>query len=194
MPPKTKITREMIIDAAFAIARREGADKITARSISEHLKCSTQPVLYQFSTIEEIKQAVYQKADEFHGNYLMNMEKEYEDPMIAIGINYIRFAMEERHLFRFLFQSNEFSGTSMFQLVDSADIAPILTVFMQEMETTMEETKDIFTTLFIYIHGYASLFANNEMIYEEKELIEKLTKVFYAAVYAAKGGYDEENI
>ena len=80
MPPKTKITREMIIDAAFAIARREGADKITARSISEHLKCSTQPVLYQFSTIEEIKQAVYQKADEFHGSYLMNMEKEKKTP------------------------------------------------------------------------------------------------------------------
>ena len=31
MPPKVKITKEMIIDAAFCIARTEGANKITAR-------------------------------------------------------------------------------------------------------------------------------------------------------------------
>ena len=65
MPPKSKITKEMIIDAAFAIARKEGAEKITARAISEYLKCSTQPVLYHFATIEEIKKAAYGKTNEF---------------------------------------------------------------------------------------------------------------------------------
>ena len=46
MPPKAKITREMIVDAAFAIAREAGAETINARTVAERLKCSTQPVLF----------------------------------------------------------------------------------------------------------------------------------------------------
>ena len=38
MPPKAKISKEMIIEEAFQIVREEGADKITARRISERLK------------------------------------------------------------------------------------------------------------------------------------------------------------
>ena len=53
MPPKVKITKEMIIDAAFEIARSEGAENINARTISKKLGCSTQPVMYHFKTIEE---------------------------------------------------------------------------------------------------------------------------------------------
>ena len=34
MPPKAKITKEMIVDTAFEIVRKEGVHKVTARSIS----------------------------------------------------------------------------------------------------------------------------------------------------------------
>ncbi len=44
MPPKAKITREMIVEAAFEIARNEGVENINARTVSEKLSCSTQPV------------------------------------------------------------------------------------------------------------------------------------------------------
>lgn len=194
MPPKVKITKEMILDAAFEIARTEGADKITARSISEKLNCSTQPVLYHFQSIEEIKNAVYRQADEYHTGYIMHMEQDCENPMLAIGMNYIKFAMEESHLFRFLFQSNEFSGTGILELMDMEELSPILNILQQELEASNEEAKEIFATLFIFVHGYASMFANNTMVYDEADLITKLTKVFYGAVYAAKEVTDEENL
>ena len=66
MAPKAKISKEMIINTAFNIVRKEGIDKVTARSISKQLNCSTQPVLYYFSTVEDIKRIVYKKADQFH--------------------------------------------------------------------------------------------------------------------------------
>ena len=37
MPPKAKITREMIIDAAFEVARAEGAENVNARTVSKKL-------------------------------------------------------------------------------------------------------------------------------------------------------------
>ena len=57
MPARIKVTKEMIVDAAFAIARETGAENINARTVSEKLNCSTQPVMYHFATIEELKKA-----------------------------------------------------------------------------------------------------------------------------------------
>ncbi len=194
MPPKAKISQDMIIDAAFQIAQSDGADKITARNISERLNCSTQPVLYYFSTVDEIKKAVYQQADQFHTGYIMNMEKDYGNPFLAIGINYIRFAVEEPHLFRFLFQSDEFSGAGLSDLIQSDDLAPIFEVLQQEIDTTLEEAQEIFSSLFIFVHGYASLYANNSLVYEENTLIETLAKLFDGIVYAAKEDTNEKDI
>lgn len=105
MPPKAKNTREMVVDAAFAIAREQGAENINARTVSQRLGCSTQPVMYHFSTIEELKRAVYEKTDWYHTEYLMNIQKPQDGVMLGIGMNYIRFAIKEPNLFRFLFQS-----------------------------------------------------------------------------------------
>ena len=35
----------------------------------------------------------------------MTIPEDAAEPMLEIGLNYIRFAIEEPHLFRFLFQS-----------------------------------------------------------------------------------------
>ena len=63
MPAKAKVTKEMIVDAAFAIAREAGVERINARTVSERLHCSTQPVMYHFATMEALKRTVYAKAD-----------------------------------------------------------------------------------------------------------------------------------
>lgn len=186
MPPKAKITKEMIINTAFNIAQKEGVDKVTARSISEQLSCSTQPILYYFSTVEEIKRMVYKKADEYHTDYIMNTEIDCGNPMLTIGMNYIRFAIEERNLFRFLFQSNEFSGVSMLDLLETEELLPILTVLQNELDMSMEDTKEVFSSLFIFVHGYASLYANNTMIYDELNVMKVLEKIFYGAICATR--------
>ena len=107
MPPKARITKEMIVEEAFQIARTQGADRITARSIAQRLKCSTQPVLYYFATVEEIKEAVYQTANEYHTRFLLGAEGD-GDGMLGIGLRYVRFAAEERNLFHLLFQPGAF--------------------------------------------------------------------------------------
>ena len=194
MPPKAKISKEMIIEEAFQIVREEGADRITARRISERLKCSTQPVLYHFSTVEEIREATYCRADEYHTAYLMNMDETCPDPMLGIGMNYIRFAQEERNLFQFLFHTNEFSGAGMMDLSQAEGLEPVMQVFQEEAEVSEEDVKEIFMTLFIFAHGYASLLANNEMEYDEQLLEALLTKVYMGAVYTAKEAKDEEGL
>lgn len=44
MPPKARITKDVIINAAVEIARRRGYGSISAGTVSGRLRCSAQPV------------------------------------------------------------------------------------------------------------------------------------------------------
>lgn len=185
MPAKAKVTKAMIIDAAFEIVREAGIENVNARTVSEILGCSTQPVMYHFKTIADLKEAAYQKADNFHTEFIMDIGG---NPMKDIGLNYIRFAKKEKNLFCFLFQSDMFSGKSILELISSEEIYPVLEVLAQKTQTNIDQAKMIFKTLFLYIHGYASMIANNSIEYDEEETATELDTLLEGAVYASKKG------
>ncbi len=185
MPPKARITKEMIVNAAFEIAQSCGSENINARTVSSKLGCSTQPVMYHFKTIEELKKAAYQKADEYHSEYIMNIRSDY--PMKDIGGNYLRFSTEEKNLFRFLFQSNSFSGSNILDLIDAEEIQPVIGILAREADITSEQAKIVFRSVFMCVHGYASMLANNDMTYDEESISANLDLVLYGAIGAIKG-------
>lgn len=175
MPPKVKVTKEMICDAAFDIARSEGMAKLTVRAVAERLGCSTQPVLYSFSTAEEIKDAVYGKADAYHSAYIMPKGQSGMNPLLELGMNYIRFAVEEKQLFQLLFQTDKFRGLTLNALTGDSRLDEIIGIVAMSTGKTVEEAREMFLSLFITAHGCASLLAGNAMEYEE-ERIEQLLK------------------
>ncbi len=186
MPAKVKVTKEMIINAAFAVARETGAENINARTVSERLNCSTQPVMYHFATIEELKRTVYAKADRYHSEYLMNLKHSPNGVMLGIGLNYIRFAIEEPHLFRFLFQSNFFDGSTLLELIDAEELTPVLSAMQGALGIHMEQTKKVFLTVFLFAHGYASIIANNSLKYDEELIYSHLKQAYRGAILAAQ--------
>ncbi len=181
--PKEKITRQMVLDAAFAIARARGVQSITARSVSQELGCSTQPVMYHFATIEELKRAVYEKADWFHTEYLMDVRPQ-GDAMLQIGLNYVRFAVDEPHLFRLLFQSGFAVEHNVLEMINSEELVPVLSAMQAAMELDLERTKTVFLTLALFVHGYASLIVNNALELDEKLITGQLEQVYRGAILA----------
>lgn len=186
MPPKAKITPERILDAAFELIREQGVEAVNARALSEKLGCSTQPILYHFQSMEELKGAVYQKADEYHSAYLMALGG--GNPMLEIGLRYIQFGAEEKKLFRFLFQSNGFSGKPISELIEAEELQPILAILSQAAQISPQQAKTMFRSLFLIAHGYASMFANNEVAYDELTISSDLELVFDGALSVIKGG------
>lgn len=186
MPAKVKATKEMIVDAAFAVARETGAQNINARTVSERLHCSTQPVMYHFATIEELKRTVYTKADQYHSEYLMDLKRPQKGVMLGIGLNYIRFAIEEPHLFRFLFQSDFFSGKTLLELIDADELTPVLSAMQGSLQLSTEQTKKVFLTIFLFAHGYASIIANNSLQYDEALISSQLEQAYKGAILAAR--------
>ena len=185
MPPKPKITREMILEAGLSVIRRDGAEKLNVRSIAAALSCSTQPVMYHYATVDALKNALYEAADQLHTAYIMQPDR--EDPMLSIGLRYIRFAAEERQLFRFLFQSDKFAGSSFSDLLSEDGRNPVLAPLCAQTGLEPVQAQAAFAVLFCCVHGYASLLANNAMPFDEAGCAQMLTDTMNSILMYMKG-------
>ena len=191
MPPKAKITKEMVIKAGFDIVRSEGVESLNVRRIAAGLGCSTQPVMYLYKTVDELKADIYSAADEFHTEYIMQPDDAAEDPLLSIGLNYIRFAEKEKFLFRFLFQSDKFRNIGFREMLDGAENDFIIQPLTEQTGLDRAQAKEVFETLFICVHGYASLLANNSMEYNEEFSAGMLKNIFMSTVGFMLGGEEK---
>lgn len=172
MPRPPNTTREEMIQGAFRLIRREGIEAFTARNLAFELGCSTQPIMYQFPNLAELKELAYQRADQFHSEYILSA-----DDLLGIGLRYIRFAAEEKPLFRFLFQSGHFDGASVQDMIRMPESEQVLRAAAEGMELPPEEAAAVFEALFVTVHGYASLIANNAMPYDPEAVAQTLRTV-----------------
>ena len=184
MPPKSRITGEMIIRAAVEVVRQKGYENVNARTVAGQLHCSTQPVMYHFATIDSLKRAAYALADQMHSEAMMRIPPG-QDPILGIGLNYIRFAVEEPQLFRFLFQSGYAEESSLPEMIDSEELKPVLAAMREGAGLDMRRTKEVFLTVALFAHGYASIIANNALEYDEAQIAEHLERAWNGAVLAA---------
>lgn len=188
MPPKAKITKEMIIKAGVEIVRSEGQENLNVRSVAAKLGCSTQPVMYHYENVNALKEDVYAASDAFHTEYLMAPPENADNTLMSLGLRYIQFAVEEKHLFRFLFQSDKFRSKSFSELFDEEVTELMIRPISDFTGLSPEQAKEVFELLFICVHGAASLLANNSMDYDEEFLTRLLDNTMTGAVCALKRG------
>lgn len=159
MPPKVKITKEDIINTTVDIVRNDGAESINARNIATKLKCSTQPIFSNFTSKEELRLAVIKKAEEMCNEYInAEISKEQYPPYKASGIAYIRFAKEEKELFKLLYMRNRNADDTMEN--------PELNNKMENMVQSNtglkgDDIKLFHLEMWAYVHGIATMFATD---------------------------------
>ena len=107
MPAKKVISRESIVEAALKIVRRKGMEGLNMRTLAKECNCSTQPIYLSFSTADELKKEVKKRIIAVYRDYRQReiALKAYPD-FKAVGMAYIRFAKEEKELFKYLFMRN----------------------------------------------------------------------------------------
>lgn len=108
MPAIKKISKEAIIDAAVDVLREGGAAAINARSVAKKLGCSTQPIYLSFQNMDDLKAAMTQRAIALHNQYVCtsNSDTQYS----CYGMGFVKFAAEEKHLFRWLYLDGKQAG------------------------------------------------------------------------------------
>lgn len=70
MPPKAKITRQMILDTALELTRQAGFEAVNARSIAGKLRCSTRPLFTCYENMEQLKSEFLAFAYEYYERYV----------------------------------------------------------------------------------------------------------------------------
>lgn len=176
MPPKVKITKEDIINAAVDIVRSGGAQAINARTIAAVLNCSTQPVFSNFAAMEELRLAVVEKADAICGDYIRREIESGEFPDYkASGMAYIRFAKEEKELFKLLYMRDR-----------TNEITPQPNEFGDEIESivqrktglSIEDAKLFHLEMWAYVHGIAAMVATG-FADLDRELVSRMLSDAY---------------
>lgn len=171
MPPKVKITKEEIINTAVDIVRKNGAQAINARMIAAILNCSTQPVFSNFATMDELRLAVVEKADVLCQEYMQREVESGEFPAYkANGMAYIRFAKEEKELFKLLYMRDR-SGEA---IPEETDVSNKMEAIVRN-NTGLDgaDTKLFHLEMWAYVHGIATMFATGYLDLD-RELVSKM--------------------
>ena len=91
--PKQKITKEMILTAAFHILRAQGHEAVNARSIARQAGCSVQPIYSCYSNMTELMHEIFSCTQKYLTAYVeKNADKTYY--FASIGRCHIGFARE----------------------------------------------------------------------------------------------------
>lgn len=89
-------------------------------------------------------------------------------------------------MFRFLFQSDFFNGSTLLELIDAEEFTPVLLAMQRALGVDIEQTKKIFLTVFLFAHGYSSIIANNSLKYDEELIKSHLEQAYRGAILATK--------
>ena len=171
MAPKTKFTRAEMTVAALQIVRERGVSALTARSVAEVLRVSTQPVFTCFHSMEELRREVLSAAREIYDGYIQE-GLSAEIPFYGVGMAYIRFSKEERELFRLLFmrdRSGEIIGENL------EEIRPLLDLIRKNTGLSEREAYLFHLEMWIYVHGIATMLATSYLEWDAEFISNTLT-------------------
>jgi len=176
MPPRFKFTKNEITNSALNVIRKEGLSGLTARALAAELGCSVKPIFGLFKNMEEVQQEVIKAADTLYQGYLKeDMEKGEYPPYKASGMAYIRFAKEEKELFKLLFMRDR----SVEKIEENEkEIRPLLQLIQKDIGMSEQEAYTFHIEMWIFVHGMATIIATNYLDLDEAFISKVLTDAY----------------
>lgn len=176
MPPKARITKERITETAYELVRAEGATALNARTVAGMLDCSTQPLFSNFSSMEELRVAVIGKAETLFSEYMKNeIAKNEYPPYKATGMAYIRFAKEEKELFRLLYMRDRTKEN----VSDETELLSQMESFVYTNTGLEGDNAKLFhLEMWAYVHGIATMLATDYLDLDFDFISKMITDVY----------------
>ena len=176
MGRKTKITREMILQAAYELLDESGIGAVGIKPIAAKLGCSTQPISWHFGSMNELKKELYYYAGEqLYGSLVEEMSgKSGVDAFFVSGVRYISNACDHPNVFRFInvddtvntIGESIYGNESVFSFQFDKEAVEILA---KEYDISPEIIGNTVRDVVIYTHGLAvmMMFDNYKLPKEE---------------------------
>ena len=185
MPAVKKVSKEAIIDAAVEVLRESGAAAINARSVAKKLGCSTQPIYLSFRSMDELKVDMTERAIELHTRHVRewlnildadgSCYKEHSH-YSSFGIGFVKFAAEEKYLFRWLY----LDGVQPGQYRNDVLLSDIIAAIVNEYGYTEELARKLHQDMAYYSYGLAIMANTGHLQLTDAELLAAFRREFTA--------------
>ncbi len=174
-------SKEDILKEALDLARQEGLPAVTARALGAKLGTSVQPIFGYFDSMEDVRNAVTEEARKLYQSYLKeDMSSGKYPPYKASGMAYIRFAREERELFKMLFMCDR-SAEDKLKIAEETEL--LVELICKQVAITKEQAGLFYLEMWAYVHGIATMIATGYYDWSEELTSRTLTDMYQGLKY-----------
>ena len=175
MPRKNRFTREEIISAALELTRSRGSAAVTARSLAGALGSSSKPIFGLFENMDEVQQEVQKAAFAIYQKRIADAMASGEfPPFKASGMAYIRFAREQKELFKLLFMRDRTHE----EKAAGDELEALLGLIQKNMGLSRDDAYRFHLEMWIYVHGIATMIATAYLEWDMDFISAALTDAY----------------
>lgn len=183
MPPKVKVSKEDIVKTAVKLVREGGAESINARAVASALNCSTQPIFSNFATMDDLEKEIIEHAYGLYGDFIKReIECEKYPKYKAFGMAYIRFAKEEKELFKLLFMRDRSDEDTS----PSSDFEESVRMIMEINSLSYEKATLMHLELWACVHGIGTMLATSFLSLDWNLISDMISDVYNGVVLRQK--------
>ncbi len=176
MPPKVKVSRSDILKTAVDIVRNTGAEALNARAIAKVLGCSTQPIFSNFSTMDALRLAVMEEALALYEEYTRQEIQTGKYPVYkSTGMAYIRFAKEEKELFKLLYMRDRSGEAIPAQTQETEQLAALVQSYI---DLSRGRARLFHLEMWAFVHGIAVMLATDYLDLDTELISQMVTDAF----------------
>lgn len=181
MARKETVTKKIIIESAFQIAREEGFSLVTARRLANKIGCSTQPIFRVYENMNELGSEIFIKAINYFEAFYEEYPKTSSVPFENLGLAYIQFAGKESKLFQLLFLSEDRTEKSLYELLNG-NRGAVKREIQKAADAGCQNPSNLFMKMWIFIHGAACMTITGDYDLSEQETADLLKESYLAYV------------
>lgn len=165
-----------ILEAALRIVRAKGFDAVTARSLGAELGTSSRPIFSVFENMQDVQEAIICESNSLYQSYLKeDMSKGKYPPYKASGMAYIRFAREEKELFKLLFMRKR-ENVDVHDVSDETEM--LVDIICKQINIQRENALLFYLQMWAFVHGIATMIATEYYDWSEEECSRSLTNAY----------------
>ena len=176
MPRSYMFTKEQVLDAAIELTREKGFSAVSARSLGDRLGTTSRPIFSHFENMADVQKGIIGAANKIYQSF---REEEIKSgryvPYKASGMAYIRFAKEEKELFKLLFMRDR-SGEQIKE--NPEEMEALIGLIAKQVNIDKEAARFFYLEMWAYTHGIASMIATGFYEWDEQLASRALTDVY----------------
>ena len=178
MPPKERVSRVMVLDAAFEMTRENGFENVTARKLAQRLGSSTQPIFRAYENMEMLKEDLFYKSAELFSDHMLKARVKGKPVYLTMGMAYIELARQEKYLFKLIADIDEYDTGDIHEFLQQGDASELLENLPGTEKLNDAMKKEVFRMVWMFTHGVATLVVSKRVEMSEQEIEEMITKAY----------------